>query len=281
MKHSKMIVTDFDGTLFSDDKKINRKDYETLINLGEKGIKRVIATGRSYFSADKVLDKDFPIDYLIFSSGAGILNWKTGEIIRSISIKADEIIKVYKILEESEFDFMLHKEIPENHRFFRFKNNDAENSDFENRCSIYKDYCLEGNSEEIFHLENATQFVVIKNLNKSEDPAEIHSMLKNKLPELKVIRATSPIDRKSLWVEIFPREVSKAKAAQKICSDINISRENVMVIGNDYNDIDMLEWGGKNSFVVANAPADFKKVFKVVSSNNNCGFSEAVGMWLK
>ncbi len=203
------------------------------------------------------MEKDFPIDYLIFSSGAGIINWKTKEIIRSISIPSAEIMKIYRILDESGYDFMLHREIPENHRFFRFKNNKSENIDFERRCSIYKDYCLEGSCEEIFNLENATQFVVIINLKDNEDPKEIHLRLENRLPEMKVIRATSPIDGKSLWIEIFPREVSKAKAAQKICCDINISRENVMVIGNDYNDIDMLKWGGSNSFVVANAPKDF------------------------
>lgn len=54
-----MIVTDFDGTLFSDEKKVKRTDYETLVNLGERGIKRVIATGRSSFSANKGFGKRF------------------------------------------------------------------------------------------------------------------------------------------------------------------------------------------------------------------------------
>ena len=280
MKQLKMVITDFDGTLFSDDKAVNRKDYDTLLKLGEMGIKRVVATGRSVFSARKVISRDFPIDYLIFSTGAGIMDWKTDKIIRNICISSDEIRKVYKVLEESGFDFMLHKKIPDNHFFYKIKQTETENPDFETRCSIYSRYCLGESHDEIMNLKDATQFVVIKTIGKDENPADIHSLIEKQLPELKVVRVTSPIDGKSLWMEIFPPEVSKAKAADEICERQKINRENVMVIGNDYNDIDMLDWGEANSFVVENAPEEFKKKFRVVSSNNSCGFSEAVEKWL-
>ena len=280
MNKLKMIITDFDGTLFSDDKKINKKDYETLLKLGEMGIKRVVATGRSVFSAKKVINNSFPIDYLIFSTGAGIMKWRTGEIIRNICISSGEIKRVYKVLEDSGFDFMLHKKIPDNHYFYKVKQTENINLDFERRCTNYSSYCLGGSSDEIMKLEDATQFVVIKTIEKNESPEEIHNLIVKKLPELKVIRVTSPLDGKSLWMEIFHPEVSKAKAADEICERKKIQKENVMVIGNDYNDIDMLEWGGENSFVVENAPEDFKQKFRVVSSNNKCGFSEAVDKWL-
>ena len=281
MKLFKMVVTDFDGTLFNDRKKVHRKDYETLLKLGEMGIERVIATGRSSYSAYKVLEHDFPIDYLIFSSGAGIINWKTKEIIKNISISSDLIKTVYTVLEKTGYDFMLHKKIPDNHYFYPMKQSGSLNTDFDERCRIYSSYCLNGGAAEILGLSDATQFVVIIPVSSSDEAAEMYSLLKDKLPGLKVIRATSPIDNKSLWIEIFNHDVSKAKAAEDICERKKISRENVMVIGNDYNDIDMLNWGGGNSFVVENAPDNFKKIFRVVSSNNCCGFSEAVEMWLK
>lgn len=280
MKLSRMVVTDFDGTLFSDNKTVNKRDYITLLELGEKGIKRVIATGRSPFSASKVLTDDFPIDYLIFSSGAGIMNWKTKEIEYNFSISSDMIKEAYSVLEETGFDFMLHKNIPDNHYFYSVKQNKEKNSDFERRCSLYREYRLNGSKKDIMSLEKASQFVIIKTIGSNEDPGIIHHEIKSLLPDFKVIRATSPIDGKSLWIEIFPDKVSKAKAAQIICEIKNIKKSNVMVIGNDYNDIDMLNWGGSNSFVVENAPEEFKNKYRVVSSNNSCGFSEAVEKWL-
>lgn len=276
-----MVITDFDGTLFSDEKRVRSKDYETLVRLGEKNIKRVVATGRSLYSAEKVLDRDFPIDYLIFSSGAGIMNWKTRIIEHNFSISSDLIHFTLNILKQSGLDFMLHKKIPENHFLYSIKQTDSLNRDFEKRCSIYSEFILSGGIEDLKKIDEACQFIVITEINENDTPEKIHLSLKNKLPDLKVIRATSPIDNKSLWIEIFSDKVSKAKAAEILCTKEKIKKDNVMVIGNDYNDLDMLEWGGENSFVVENAPHEIRKNFHIVGSNNNCGFTEAVESWLK
>ena len=76
----KIVVTDLDGTLLPSQGCISKKNYNTLVSLRDKEIIRVIATGRTLYSAMAVLPEDFPIDYLIFSSGAGIIQWNTKEL---------------------------------------------------------------------------------------------------------------------------------------------------------------------------------------------------------
>ncbi len=95
-------------------------------------------------------------------------------------------------------------------------------------------------------------------------------MLKAKLPELKVIRATSPLDGESAWIEIFPAHVSKGHTAQWLCDFLKIDKESSLAIGNDYNDYDMLEWAEK-SYVVQNAPQDLLERYKVIPSNDKDG----------
>ena len=51
----KLIVSDMDGTLVNDEKKIDEAIYEILPALKEKGIRFVVASGRQYPS----LCKDF------------------------------------------------------------------------------------------------------------------------------------------------------------------------------------------------------------------------------
>jgi hydroxymethylpyrimidine pyrophosphatase-like HAD family hydrolase len=58
-----------------------------------------------------------------------------------------------------------------------------------------------------------------------------------------------------------------------------MNRGNVLAIGNDYNDMDLLSWA-KTSFVVSNAPAELKNLFPSVASHNECGFTHAVEKWL-
>jgi hypothetical protein len=61
--------TDLDGTLLNGDGSLSSVNQQALHHLADQGVLRVAATGRSLYSARKVLDPAFPIDVLIFSSG--------------------------------------------------------------------------------------------------------------------------------------------------------------------------------------------------------------------
>ena len=86
---NKMFITDLDGTLFNDKRVIHPDDMAALEMLGERGIIRVFATGRSIYSFQKAVENmgfspsctDMPVDYVIFSTGAGVMACRHGEII--------------------------------------------------------------------------------------------------------------------------------------------------------------------------------------------------------
>jgi hydroxymethylpyrimidine pyrophosphatase-like HAD family hydrolase len=94
-----------------------------------------------------------------------------------------------------------------------------------------------------------------------------------------VIRTTSPIDGESTWIEIFPPSVSKARAAEWIAAREGIESSRTLAIGNDYNDLDLLDWAPAG-YLVANAPDDLKTRFPTVGSHEENGFTEAIGRWL-
>ena len=60
---------------------------------------------------------------------------------------------------------------------------------------------------------------------------------------------------------------------------LNVSKRDVMAIGNDFNDIDMLDFTA-NSFVVENAPEVLKEKYRVVANAANSGFTQAVKLFL-
>ncbi|MDX9801881.1 MAG: HAD family hydrolase [Spirochaetia bacterium] len=276
-----MIVTDFDGTLFTDSHTFHKEDIDTLIRLGETGILRVIATGRSLFSANKVIPPDFPIDYLVFSSGAGIMEWKRKEIIKAYSLDRYQIKKTSEILINGSFNFMLHKKIPDNHYFYYIRHT-GEDDDFDKRCKIYTEYSIEWDENEVNEMEEACQFVVM--ISQMDNAAHLSRFTELKsilgaLGNLHVIRATSPLDKKTLWIEIFPAGVSKAHAIKTIADLKGIDYKYIAAVGNDFNDLDMLRWA-KTSFIVGNAPLELKNEFVNVKTNNDCGFSDAVKKWM-
>jgi hydroxymethylpyrimidine pyrophosphatase-like HAD family hydrolase len=270
-----MVVTDLDGTLLQNNRKISPRDYDTLLLLGRKSILRVIATGRSLYSSRGVLPDDLPIDCLLFSSGAGIVDWTAKKILMKYSLTPAEVRAVVEFLMKLGADFMVHEPIPDNH-FFVYYRTGRFNPDFSRRCELYKEFASELDFTG-FTYRSACQVLAI-------EPSGTGSVriprIARALHWLKVIRTTSPLDKRSIWVEIFPAGVSKAHAAGWICDRNALDRKKVLGIGNDYNDVDLLAWVG-TGMLVGNAPADLKKQFRAVSSNDENGFSEAVHIWLK
>ncbi len=262
----KMVVTDLDGTLAKSDSSICKVDIETLNKLGQMNVCRVIATGRSVFSARKVLDDNFPIDYLVFSSGAGIMNWNNKEIIHTQHLKKEEVQKIAEILLEQQVDFSIQDPIPNNH-CYSYALHNKDNDDFNRRLSIYKDFTRPLDMEAI---DEASQVIAIL----GEDVTWFNN-LSQLFDNIKIVRATSPLDGKTIWMEFFPAQVSKSYGINYLCQLLNINQNQTVGIGNDYNDLDLLDYC-KYSFVVDNAPAELKKKYPSVASNDMNGFTHLI-----
>lgn len=263
-----MVITDLDGTLLNSDRRVSETDIETLSRLGEEKIVRVIATGRSQFSITRVIPDDFPVDFVITSSGAGILEWKSKRIILKESLAAEIVTRVAEQLISSQLDFMIQKPVPDNH-YFSYYHSGTPNPDFFRRLSHYEEFALPLDPGEVQELA-ASQIIVI-----TPPGINHYSRLQADLAGLNVVRTTSPLDHRSMWIEVFPGNVSKSNAAMYLCDLAGCSVSEVMSVGNDYNDLDLLEWSPV-SFVVDNAPRVLREMFSVVASHNENGFSEAV-----
>jgi len=89
---------------------------------------------------------------------------------------------------------------------------------------------------------------------------------------VKVVRATSPLDQKSIWMEIFHKDVSKGMGCHWLCNHLSIEQKYSIGIGNDFNDLDMLNWTN-HSFVVSNSHSDLHEKFQVIKHHDESAFS--------
>jgi len=261
-----ILFLDLDKTLLDNEHRLSQINRKALEAMGKKGIIRVIATGRSLFSFEKLCDKDLDVDYLIFSTGAGIINFKTKKTLMEKHLSEIKTKKAAELLISARVNFMIHEPIPDNHNFIYWKCN-VNVPDFERRLELYK-----GQARELkYHnkIGKSSQLVAIFNHDEMEKFAAIQAALS----DFKVIRTTSPLDHCSYWMEIFPLGVSKGHAAVWLTSYLGLSKDFTASIGNDYNDLDLLLWT-KFSFVVENAPKELKQQFTVVAANDEGGFSQ-------
>ncbi|MCZ4695458.1 HAD family phosphatase [Ancylomarina euxinus] len=267
-KKIKIVISDLDGTLLPAQGEVSDRDIKSLYKLKEEEIVRVIATGRNLYSALSVLPDDFPIDYLIFASGAGIFDWQKRELIFSQHLDSDIVFELSSELIKLETDFMILDPIPNNHQFAYYRSGKS-NPDFDRRLSLYKPFASPIGHAEDTRREACQLLVILSSCVNG------FNELKAKFENVKIIRATSPLDHESIWMEIFPLHISKAYGAEWLCQYLNVDTDLSIVIGNDYNDLDLLEWG-KYPFVVSNAPKELKDTYENTKSVDDSGFSVAI-----
>jgi len=264
----KMLITDLDGTLLNNENGVSEQDFDTLVQLGRKNILRVIATGRSYYSVQKVLPPDSPIDFIILSSGIGIMDWQSKQLIATHTIDEKRIKRTIPLLQKNQIDFMLHAPLPDNHYFVYFKNSHT-NKDFNRRLELYEKFAKPLQNASSIN-DAASQFVCV-----FPEHEHFPKDLNTEITGLNLVRATSPLDHKSNWYELYPAQVSKAKAAGFLANKFGIDSKDAVALGNDYNDWDLLDWAG-SPFVVKNAPEELKSIYPVTLSNNQSALSQVV-----
>ena len=269
------ILFDLDGTLLRSDGTVAQQDLNALGCLARSGITTAVATGRSLYSFNNSPGGDLPVDYIIFSSGAGVVSQPGGELLYKVNISSELVVNTLDYMQNTTFDFMLHYPVPDNHKFL-YRRVNRDNPDFETRIERYRRFGKPLNSMHPDGFGDAAQFLAVVPQNETDEALR---QARTGLPGLSIIRSTSPLDHKSTWIEFFHPEVSKGRTASWLASELNIDCGDTLAIGNDYNDEDRLEWAAQ-SFVVENAPDDLKCRFPQVASNNNGGVADAVSRWL-
>ena len=278
-----LFIADLDGTLLNDQKQITALDLAALDRMHRAGIAVALATGRSNYSLQKLMEKlgeagpagGLPVDHIIFSTGAAIMDFPGGNILRNVALTSREVQYISGILEQLGLEYMIHKPVPDTAHFL-FSRNNLENPDFLRRLQLYEAFATPLSPATLTGFGGATEILcIVPEVCGHATAARLIDIFQ----QFSVIKATSPLDGKSLWIEIFAPAVSKSHAARWLAGELGIAREQVCAIGNDYNDEDLLLWAGK-SFVVANSPSVLRDHFQTVASNNDGGVGQAAAEWL-
>ncbi len=268
----KLVATDLDGTFLKNDKSIARENLEALHLLGEKGILRVVATGRNLKKTREVIAEDVPFDYVVFSSGAGVYDWKLGELLYHQNISKQVVRQLVDFFVDRDLNFHLFKPVPENYKCWYHRGSVA-CSEFESYFG-YNQYFSEPLPLNQDLDSEACQFLVVFP-NDLDRFLTIKKELERRFADIKIVRASSPLETGYIWMEIFHHSVSKGNGVRFVCDRLQIGHEYTLGIGNDFNDLDLLEFTNY-SYIVENGPQELKERFLPARSNEESAFAEAI-----
>ncbi|WP_051305444.1 HAD family hydrolase [Desulfogranum mediterraneum] len=281
--HRGLFVVDLDGTLLTSQRRLAARDREALERLRVGGYLVAVATGRSNYSFQRLLvqlacldgEARLPLDYVIFSTGAGIMAYPDSQLLQSFGLHPLEVATISRYLQGLGLDFMVHAPVPETRQFL-YHGPAGDNPDFSSRLDQYQDCAAPFSSQALIELGGATEVLCIVPQDRGH---EVAAHLGERFSGFSVIKATSPLDGASVWIEIFPPQVSKSRAVQWLARRCRVAAADICAVGNDYNDLDLLRWA-ESSFMVANGPPALLDLFETVSSNDQGGVAEAAERWL-
>jgi len=271
-KKLKLVATDLDGTFLKNDKSISDKNIEMLNLLGEKQIFRVVATGRNLEKTMDVISAEVPFDYIVFSSGAGVYDWKQKKMLFQQNMSKQNVQQIADFLFDLDLNFHLFKPVPENYKCW-YHRGSVPCSEFESYYQYYLSHSEPLIKDQILDSE-ACQFLVVF----PNDPMhflDLKNEIERLFPEVKVVRTSSPLETGYIWMEIFHQSVSKGNGVKFLCDSLQIEHEYTLGIGNDFNDLDLLEFTNY-SYLVENGPQEMKGRFLSAKSNEENAFAQAV-----
>ncbi len=247
----RLIATDLDGTLLSDDYEISPILQDALQRARQNGIQVVVTTGRDRTSALTYLEPLQLSDTFIGSGGAEI--WHQGKIVNSLHLTLEQTRWLMDLVIKLDCGSFI-DQLPDTWNFG-------------NRKYVEMYLSVSDAAQEV---EDVEAFLAplpnkISILNEPELLAKIRPLIAERFPELHL---TTPFTH---LLDVNPLGADKGSAISHLASLMNIPTSQIAAIGDSENDISMTKVSAI-SFAVSNASASLKqRVHYIAPSNNESG----------
>ncbi len=278
----RLIAIDMDGTLLGPDHTISTKNKEAILAAQENGIEVVVATGRSYPEACEPLHEVGLKPSFICINGAEVRN-RDGELLSEVHMDKKDVDKVIEILAAHEIDYQLFidkvvyttnaqasvdtfiqlahaaNQVPEVDEI-RLEIQDRLDRGIINEVDSF-DQIIAARGDSIYKV-----FGTSYHMQQLDDARAI-------LKEFPGLAVTSSGAGN---LEITSIHAQKGIAVEQYAKNIGLSMDQVMVIGDNYNDLSMMERAGR-SVAMGNAPEAIKaSCTHVTTTNEHDGVGVAI-----
>ncbi|HWO77026.1 MAG TPA: Cof-type HAD-IIB family hydrolase [Bacillus sp. (in: firmicutes)] len=268
------IATDMDGTLLNSNQKIS-KENETALKLAqEKGIEVVVATGRSYYEAASVLEEAKIVCPIICVNGAEIRN-SEGEKIFTNPIPAQLAKRVMKQLDEMGYYYEL------------YSNSGTYTRDSKLGLAVLMDLFQSANRHEAVpwikmeeqarkRFEEGVKIVDDYGLLVDDKSFELYKILVFSKDHEALQKAGIELEDPDLAItssafgniEINYKTAQKGVALEAFVQERGISLAETLAIGDQLNDLSMLEIVG-TAVAMGNAAEEIKQIAHYITATNN------------
>lgn len=251
----KLIVLDLDGTLTNSKKEITLRNKETLLRAQQKGIRLVLASGRPTYGivplANELRMNEFG-GFILSYNGGEIINWETEELIYDNVLPNDVVPILYECARSHKLSILTYdgaEIVTENSQdpyvqkeAFLNKMAVRETNDFLTDITLPVAKCLiVGDPQELIQVES-----------------ELCIRLQGRI---NVFRS------EPYFLELVPQGIDKAQSLAVLLKELDVTREEMIAIGDGYNDLSMIKFAGMG-IAMGNAQEPVKKAARYITLTN-------------
>ncbi|AZJ18460.1 HAD family hydrolase [Bacillus wiedmannii] len=277
----KLIALDMDGTLLSSNLEISKENLRAIQTAKEAGHIVMICSGRAKEDALKLLE-EYKLSLPVGASNGAIV-YVDGKVINSRCLQNDKVYKLAKLLESEGFPYKLYtnkgvyspytwqdqvmQAFEENKHALDVTLEELERiTEKQKKSNLITDFQKIEDVVNNPELEISKFFILTFN---AAHRAQLLSMLQEDTDIS--VTASAPTN-----VEIMDKHGHKGNGLQEMAAYFNIPIEDTIAIGDNFNDVPMLQVAGL-SVAMGNAEEDVKKLCDVVTlTNNEHGVAHAI-----
>lgn len=268
----KLVAIDMDGTLLDTSKKLPEENRVTIESYASKGIIFAFCTGRVMNELELISGELPSVRYAITCNGAYVKDLKTdnpNNEIFSHSLTMEDVKHIFYTIKEKGFDMMF--ELQADGVVYAQKSciDTPERYGVEYIRELIKETRVPVDDMEAY-INNRTKNV--GKVNIFFPTTDIRNLAIEELRNMDFDFAYSEPTN----LDINKKGTDKGRGLRMLVEHLGLDMEEVMAIGDNYNDIQLLQTAGL-SVVMSNAPDDIKALADYETlSNNDSGVAYAI-----
>ncbi len=265
----KLVAIDLDGTLLNSDKEISSRNAKAISLAIEKGVKIVICSGRVYSGARLYAKQVGAVDPIIACNGAIISESIDGKVIYSNNLSTEACLKIIDICHKNNIYYHVYAEdtmLTEKLGFTSLKYFEK------NKTLPIKDRVKIEVVGDMVTKIKSLQGKVLKLVIVNDDL----ELLKRTRNEMEQIASVDVMSSNYDNFEVVNKGVNKGVALKKLSVLLDIPPEEMIAIGDNENDISMLDYAGLGIAMENGEDCAKDAAQYITASNDESGVAQAI-----
>lgn len=283
----KLIAIDIDGTLLNSYGEVSKENKEAIEMAIDKNINVVLTSGRMPKAVLPIANEVCANKYLISGNGAAIYDIQNDETIYNNYMTKAKVLEIIDICEKNSVfynvytnNMILTKSL--NYNILFYHNENKKNpEDKKIKINVINDiynYIKNYEGDDLLKITICDSDKMIFNsiINKLKTLRDIDVLEVAHMSKKIIKHGTEDIEISYFYTEITNENVNKWTAIEELIKRLNIKKEEVMTIGDNINDKEMIENAGIGVVTGNSSPLMKEIADEVVASNNESGVAEAI-----